>query len=332
MSLVNKMRNMNLGVYKDRFQGVLAMNAAQPFYTAGFHNTGGSSPTLYPFYVLQLDTHPGMPQMAPVPTGSVINRLGYNGSSAQLVWFTQNGAAAQANTNAPVYGYSNYFNSISLKGDTVFTVLGQAMSTQTVLTLKDIMINLLVRAPTSRPMFCKIQLVHLDEDYQVALSSAVQSTAGSGGTSISGDEKGLWERQIKPYLYNPLVKDAPSVGSKKIFKVVKTWTIKTQPDSSTNKDTIGLQKKLTLKLNINSIRNFLAAQPTTVIGDLDTSQANFQGRGNSTLTAIHPVPERRFYLTMRFTSYDDSVTAFDPTLHASFDIVVDRTWVVDPSS
>ena len=340
-SLVARMRNMNLGIYKDRFQGVLSMNdttskSGGAFYEAGFHTTGGSSPTLYPLYMLQLDCHPGMPLMtSPVaPTGSVFNRLGYNGGTTSLCWYTQAGVAAMTNSGAPVTGTNNYPVSLSLKGDSALNLLVSPyfMTTPNVVTLKDLTLTILVRCPTSRPLFAKFTLCQVHEDYQVALAGAVVTTPGTGGSPITGDEKSFYERLVKPYLYNPLVKDAPTVGPKKTFKAIKSWTVKAQPDASTNKDAIGLQKKLQLKLNLNRVRNYLTAQPTTSIADLDTAQANFQGKGNSYIVPNNPIPASRLYLMMRFSSYDEGATAFDPTLHASFDMVMDRTWVIDPSS
>lgn len=130
----------------------------------------------------------------------------------------------------------------------------------------------------------------------------------------------FWSDFIQPHLVNPLLRNERSLNSSGRMTVLRQYSFKFNPDETTNKDTIPVQKRVTMFYNTNRYCNWVLKEgpKNANIEDIEGKKLNFEDVQAQSLDNTRlPQPRARVYFLIWADVFDNSE---DATLRPQYDI------------
>lgn len=334
--LIHKLENQGMCTVTDRAQNVNTLNSDAGGAIMLDYKQDGNDYAM-PCVVFSLDAHPAL------------NRLSGNSRIAARLWRKSesdvnnpNGLYWRASVAVedPITGFNQPgYTVIRRKGGNILNGVEAGLGlpqdlafqeSMRLAVLKSIRLDFIFRGATARPTFFKIQVVQMHQDYQEALRLTM---GNSSDHDLATEESQFWQRQLQRYLYSPLIAPPNPIGKRKMFKVIKQTSFMIQPDSSVNNDTVGLQKRVCMDININRMRNFSAASSNDRDAtNISEGLIDEQLSSNTSISMFETTPERRLYVIIRATHYDGSGVLSSPATSGSIDWSITRNWIYDASA
>jgi len=184
-----------------------------------------------------------------------------------------------------------------------------------------------IRGATSRPSKVGIAIVRFKED------EFIPSNTGHAGNDQVNT---YWQAFMASKRHNPLQEQPKAYPSGKDSPVewLHKWNVDINPDDSGNKDSSGLQKRLTIKYNPNIVCDYRR----TGVGALSAAQFG-DGDDYNTVTEVTQTrtyenfigDRKRTFIMVWTTNYNDTST-FSVDTCPSYDYVLTEDYVYRPTT